>query len=128
MKHFLTTFILLFAALVPACAESVLEIQCSGLRKGENAIYRVYDSSDRLLYTVSLQGMGSYTTVSRRITGLTAGTYRVTDMNWDWSYEVTAPSVTQTVEDGGTATFVFQAVKRSGTGTHFEDSEVNKFE
>lgn len=126
MKHFLTTLLLL-PAIIPASAESTLEIQCSGLRKGDNAVYRVYDSSDKLRYTISLHGEGSAVTVKRRIKGLPAGTYKVTDMNWDWSYDNATPSITLGVEDDGTAVFQFQATVRSDAVTHFEDTNVNKF-
>lgn len=128
MKHLLATFFLLLLTVIPATAESVLEIRCSGLRKGDNAIYRVYDSSDRVLYTISLQGRGAAFPVSRRITGLSAGSYRVEDISWDWSYTVATKSLTLTVADNETATFEFQAVKRAGTVTPFEDSEVNMFD
>lgn len=127
MKQRLITSIFLLLAVIPTSAESTLEIQCSGLRKGDNAVFGVYDMSNRLLYTISLHGEGVSVLVSRRIRGLSAGQYRVSDMGWNWSYTLATPSVTMSVADDATATFQFQATKRSGTVTNFEDSEINRF-
>ena len=106
---------------------ATLEIACTGLKEGERALYDVFSPKGVKIFSVALQGSGTAARVSRRITGLQPGLYRVAGANWNWSYEESPGSMELQASPGEPAVFEFTARKRSALPVHYEDGKLNRF-
>lgn len=106
---------------------AALEIACTGLKEGERALYDVFNPKGVKIFSVALQGNGTGVRVSRRITGLQPGLYKVASANWNWSYEESPGSLELQAAPGESAVFEFTARKRSALPIHYEDGKLNKF-
>lgn len=117
------------AGALPEAGEGTetIEIVCIGLENGDRALYDVYGSGGRKLYSVALQGKGPGKAVSRCIKGLSPGVYRVVPAGWDWTYDQNPGSIELSLRAGETITFNFQAIKRSGVMHHYEEGKLNRF-
>lgn len=127
IKEMLLIVVLMLCGSVSALASSSIVVSCSGVRKGNNAVFRVFDSGDRLVCTVVLEGKGPGVAVSRKIVGLAPGTYRVEDSNWACGYESQERSLSGIVEDNSVRTFSFRLSRRPDATRCLEDEEVNVF-
>ena len=106
---------------------ATLEIACTGLKEGERALYDVFNPKGEKIFSVALQGSGTAARVSRRITGLQPGLYRVAGANWNWSYEESPGSMELQASPGEPVVFEFTARKRSTLPIHYEDGKLNRF-
>ena len=106
---------------------AALEIVCTGLRKGDIAVFDVYGPEGRKIYSVALQGVGSDKAVRRRIIGLKPGLYRVKSANWDWTYDKSPVSLELKLNAGESIPFSFSADKRSNLPLNYEDGKLNVF-
>lgn len=103
-----------------------LVIEKSGLKKGESAIYYIYDTDNRgVVYSrVVLTGDGS-STVSKRMFYVDGGEYEVVETSWDWT-NTTNTSISQTVRT--TPKFEFGTTAKTGTlPNHGENVKKNEF-
>lgn len=106
---------------------AALEIVCSGLGRGDRALYDVYGPDGRKIYSVALQGTGPGKSVSRRITGLKSGVYRVTSAHWDWTYDESPASLELQLSGGEISVFGFTASKRGSLPYNCEEGKLNVF-
>lgn len=73
---------------VPSISFCTLTIIRQGLERGESAIFIVHDNKlDKDVCKVALSGTEGSSTASGSVVGLPAGTYTVTETNWNWAYE-----------------------------------------
>lgn len=103
-----------------------LVIEKSGLKKGESAIYYIYDTDNPgVVYSrVVLTGDGS-STVSKRMFYVDGGEYKVVETSWDWT-NTTNTSKSQTVST--TPKFEFGTTAKTGTlPNHGENVKKNEF-
>lgn len=106
---------------------ATLELVCTGLRKGDIAVFDVYGPEGRKVYSVALQGNGPGIAVRRRITGLEPGLYRVESAHWDWAYDKTPDSREMRLTAGESTSFSFSTSRRSGIPLNYEDGKLNVF-
>ncbi len=130
MILFFITAILTVIPFTAGAAESRtagIEIVCSGLEKGDRALYEVYGPGNRKMYSVALTGNGKENVVRRRVKGLEPGVYRVVPAGWNWTYVNSPGSLSLQLREGETAEFSFGAVRRSGLADHYEEGRVTSF-
>lgn len=106
---------------------ATLELVCTGLRKGDIAVFDVYGPEGRKVYSVALQGNGPDKAARRRIIGLKPGLYRVEIANWDWAYDKTPNSREMRLTAGESTSFSFSTSRRSGLPLNYEDGKLNVF-
>lgn len=107
---------------------AILEINCTGLEKDDRALYNVYGPGGRKIYSVALQGSAPDDSVSRRISGLEPGLYRVAPAGWDWTYEDFPAFLVLPLVPGRTTVFNFTASKRTGLKSSYEEGKLNRFD
>ena len=120
----------LYAQWEEAKGPSILDIQVTGLAKGESEVFGVYSvaegGAETLVMNVVVTGNGTGVDVST-VTALPAGTYSVKPASWAWAYTNSSAAQSVTVSDGTTSTAEFTLTAKAGQPSHGEKARVNEF-
>ena len=116
-------------------------IKRKNLKENESAIYQIYkDAEETPMMTVILTGEKGASEVSKTISRLELGTYKVEEASWTWAYSpdkspVVEPSegstsgpnwATGAVTESQTTTFTFSGASKETAPKHAEAIKVNE--
>ena len=95
-----------------------ITITKTGLKEGESAIFTIFKDGVEPVRLI-LTGKGNGAAVSKKI-ALTAGVWTVAETPWSWTYEPSAPSITQDIADDNKRNFVFGNTKKESLPMNHE--------
>ena len=109
---------------------SLLNVQVTGLAKGESEVFGVYSvaegGAETFVMNVAVTGSGTGTDAST-VTSLPDGTYSVKPAAWAWAYTNSSAAQSVTVADGTTSTAEFTLTAKTRQPSHGEKARVNEF-